>query len=366
MCSCVFPLATGDDGQDDFTLFVGVDETKVSIVSGNLSVAVTRDWPRIVFWHTVDPFSPTFDIGFPKLYLFNDTDGDGRFCRSETEYTVFLDSNHVYWNLSSVHSDFDSLMGEFVMFSMSAQADAYNSTLDAPPAIESWANVTFWFCLAEHDATYEGSAGPHTVSGRIEMFVNMTVEVTNRTDAEAVAVERLIQGGGATNMFHMLEDGPSGGVDAILSGRVDESVDDEGFTRPLNGTIAPTQSVELAKDDGTVQAFYRWDAEGLDLVFGSAGIAVNSSCFTTGTGLMLHSALPLSNGTAAFSFGSSLGIVEDGFIGRMSEWLKEHSTAVAAVGIIAVAVSVVGLHMVLRRRRLRREGGGDAESAVGP
>ncbi len=349
------PFSAADE-QDDYAMFVSVDETKVSIISGNLTVAVTREWPRMVFQHSVDPFSPTFDIGFPKLYLFNDTNGDGRFCRSEAVYTVFLDSNHVDWNLSSVESGFSSEEGEFVMFSMRAQADAYNSTLDAPPSVESWANMTFWFRLTENEASYENPTGAHMVSGKTSLFINMSVDVMNRTETQYLAVERFVQGGATTNMFHLLEDGPSGAVAAALSARVDESLDGEEFTRPLNGTTSPVQCIDLAKEDGTVQAFYQWGSEALDSSGNQTIVAVNSSCYTTGIGLVLHSALPMSNGTLAFTLDSSLGIVESGFVGSMTDWLKENSLAVAVTGTVVTACLVVGLHILMRRRRLRRDG----------
>ncbi len=353
--SCVPALAEGEDG-DDYAIFVSVDETKVSIVSGNLTVAVTRDWPRVLFWHSVDPFSPTFEIGFPKLYLFNDTDGDGRFCRSEAVYTVYLDSNRVEWNLSSVSSDYTYELGESVSFSMTATASAFNDTLDAPPAVESWANVTFWFRVAENPTTVTNPAGSYGLSGKTDMLVEMSIEVTNRTEFDAVALERFLQGGGTTEMFEILEDGRGGSVSAVLSSRVDESVGDENFTRPLNMTDSAVQSIDFAKDDRTVQAFYSWGSEAVDASGASPGVHLNSSCFTTGGGLILHSVVPLSNGTASISHDSSVGIVEEGFVGAMTDWIREHSLALgSSVGVAAVVV-VVALHLVLRRRRLGRGG----------
>lgn len=357
-CSCLSPAAAGED-DEEYAMFVSVDETKVSIVSGNLTVAVTRDWPRMVFWHSVDPFSPTFEVGFPKLYLFNDTDGDGRFCRSEAACTVYLDSNHVQWNLSSVLPGFDGALGESVVFSMRAEADAYNVTPDSPPSVESWANVTFWFRVAENSTTYENPAGAHSLSGKTSVFVNMTVEVANGTGHQFLAVERFLQGGGSTDMFRLLEDGPQGDASAVLSGRVDEGIEDEDYTRPLNGTDSPTQSIEFAKDDGTVQAFYQWGSEALDLEDGSSGVGLGSSCFTTGVGLMLHSAVPLSNGTVSFSHDSSIGIVEGGFVGAMTDWVKENAAALGVVVGLAAAAGVVVLHIRLRRRRILGGSGKD-------
>lgn len=367
LCCCLAPLSAGEDDQDDYELFVTVDDTKVSIESGNITVAVTRDWPRIVFWHSVDPFSPTFDIGFPKLFLFNDTNGDGRFCRSEGIYTVYLDSNHVEWNLSSVETMYAPGLEQYVEFSMTATVSAYNSTLDAPPCVESWANVTFWYRLAENDTHYENPVGLHMVMGRSEVLVNMTVTVTNRTSFDCLAIERFLQGGGTTNMFEVLEDGPDTEVTAVVSGREDETLNGDEFTRPMNGTGNPTQSIRFAKEDGTVQAFFHWGSMATDTgPDASSGIVVNSSCYTTGTGLILDSALQLSNGTIAFSLDSSLGIVESGFVGRMTDWVKEHSVVLAEfVAIIAIVVAATS-YLVLRKRRRRAERPGDEKPGSPP
>jgi hypothetical protein len=289
------------------------------------------------------------------MYLFNDTDGDGRFCRSEAVYTVYLDSNRVEWNLSAVSPGSDDVIGEFVVFSMSTQADAYNSTVDAPPVVESWANVTFWFRVAENPSTCGNPAGSYALQGKTDMLVNMTVEVTNRTEFDAIAVERFLQGGGTTDMFEILEDGPGGAVSAVLSGRVDEGVGDEGFTRPLNGTEAAVQSIEFAKDDGTVQALCSWGSEAFDMSGAASRIHVDSSCFTTGVGLILHSVVPLSNGTAAFSHDSCIGIVEEGFVGAMTDWIRENGLALAVTAVVVASAGVVALHIALRSRRLIRE-----------
>ncbi|MEW5748403.1 MAG: hypothetical protein AB1793_06435 [Candidatus Thermoplasmatota archaeon] len=352
---CASGLAAGEDG-DDYAIFYSVDDTKVSIVSGNLTVAVTRDWPRVLFWHSDDPFSPTFEVGFPKLYLFNDTDRDGRFCRSEAVYTVYLDSNRVEWNLSSVSFGYEGELGESISFSMTARANAFNDTLDAPPAVESWANVTFWFRVAENTTTVANPAGSYGLSGKTEMLVDMSIEVTNRTEFDAVALERFLQGGGTTDMFEILEDGRDGAVSAVLSGRVDESAGDGDFTRPLNMTDSAVQSIEFAKDDGTVQAFYSWGSEAVDASGSTPGVHLNSSCFTTGAGLILHSVVPLSNGTASISHDSSVGLVEEGFVGAMTDWIREHGLVLGSAAAVAAVAGVVALHLVLRRRRFGGEG----------
>lgn len=354
--ACLAPSASCDEAPDDYSLSVRVDETKVGIVSGNLSFAVTRAWPRALFWHTLDPFSPTFDIGFPRMYLFNDTDGDGRFSPSEAKYTVYLDSKRVAWNLSSVQSDFSQEMGEFAMFHMSTCAGAYDSSSETVPAVNSWANISFRFCVAENRTSIETLSGRYAVSGKTEVSVSMTLEVVNGTDCDGVAVERFLQGGGTTNMFEILEDGPDGGVSAVLPSRVDETLQGDGFVRPLNGTASSVQCVDFSKEDGTVQAFLSWGSsacsEATDL---SATFPVNSSCYTNGAGLLLHSVFELANGSAEFSHISVFGLVESGFVGRMTDWAREYSSALAVISVAATMTAVVGVHVALRRRRLRLE-----------
>lgn len=355
LISCLVPLSAGED-EEEYGLFVSVDETKVNVISGNLTLSVPSDsWPRMVFWHTVDPFSPTFDIGFPKMYLFNDSDQDGVFCRSEAVYTAYLDASHAEWIRSSVVSGFGANLGKFVTFSMTASVDAYNETLDAPPVVECWANVTFWFRLTENAVEYENPVGTHVVSGKTEMFVNMTVDVTNRTSFECVAVERSLQGGATTSLFHVMEDGPGSEVTATLSARVDEAVEGDNFTRPLNTTESPTQCIEVVHEDGMAQASYCWGSAALDMSDGRSAVPLNSSCYTTGAGLILDSALLLSNGTLSFSLDSGIGIVESGFVGSVTDWVREAGVALVIAVAAAVAAVVIAAHVVLRRRRQKRE-----------
>lgn len=350
--ACFAPSASCDDAQEEYTLFVSADDTKVSLISGNLSIAVTRAWPRVVFWHTMDPFSPTFDIGFSRVYLFNDTDGDGRFSPAETTYTVYLDSGRVVWNLSSVQSDFSPAMGEFAMFHMSTRADAFNASSESIPAVGSWADIRFSFCISEKDTLLETPAGAYSVCGKTELSISMTVEVLNGTGCDAVAVERFLQGGGTTSMFLVLEDGPDEGVSATLSSRVDETLSEDGIPRPLNATDSPVQCVDFSKEDGTVQAFFNWGSRASSVVDGGSNVTqVNSSCYTNGAGLMLHSVVDMVNGSAEFSHVSVLGLMESGFVGRMVDWVKEHTSVFVVLAVLVGTVSVVSLHLVLRRRR---------------
>jgi len=98
-----------------------VDDYKTAFVSGNLTAAVTHDWPRVAFYHTNDRFSPTFEIGMPVIYLFNDTNEDGIFARSEATYVAYLDSlRNVTWDISLVLMGVDPVTGQFALLNRSA------------------------------------------------------------------------------------------------------------------------------------------------------------------------------------------------------------------------------------------------------
>jgi hypothetical protein len=360
--TCMSFVGAGGEGRDEREIWVQPpDDTKVSLISGNLTVAVTRDWPRVIFWHTVDPFSPTFDVGFPKMYLFDDANGDGYFSRPEASFTVYLDSNHVVWSLSPVVLDYDPGLGDYVEFSMSATVHAYNSSVDEVPVVEDWANVTFVFCIAQNDRSIATPVGDYCVCGGTEFLLKMSVEILNHTQFDSVAVEKTLQGGGTTNMFHVRDDGPDGGIDVKLSARVDDTLQGEDFMRPLNSTIFARQQVDFAKEDDTVQAFYTW--EYLSQVEGNGSTlheVAKSSCYTTGTGLILHSTVPLSGDAESFLQVFSVGILEEGFTGRIRDWIKENALAFTITVLAVTSVGILSLHVLLRRRRLGREPPGDA------
>ena len=97
---------------EDHQLFVSIDDTKVTIVSGNFSVAVTRDWPRVIFKHDIDPFSPHFEVSYPRMHFHNGSNLEGAFDNGEANLTMFLDSNHVSWNVTAIDQGYTEDFGE--------------------------------------------------------------------------------------------------------------------------------------------------------------------------------------------------------------------------------------------------------------
>ena len=349
-------LPVNVSGAGDYTLYISVDETKVSMISGNFSVVVTRDWPRIIFWHTVDPFSPTFEASFPRIHLFNDSDDDGIFCRSEAVGTVFFDSNHASWDLSSIISDYTPDMGEYAMFSMSAETSVYNVSGEGPAIIENWANITFCFCVTERSVTYTAPTGTYMVSGKTELRVNMTIQINNSTSAGYIALERFLQGGGTTNSFMVTEDDLRfDEVLSLLSGWDDETPLGANYTRPLRQTDDVVQRIMYTKADKTAQAHFLWGTAAL-MGNGSSSFdhILGSSCYTTGAGLMLHSALPLSNDTYSIESEAIIGIDESGFVGGVSDWIKEYLPVFVGL-IVAATVSVLAFYLIRRKRRIKHK-----------
>ena len=80
---------------------------------------------------------------------------------------------------------------------------------------------------------------------------------------------------------------------------------------------------------------------------------MNSSYYTTGSGMMLYVSYAFSNDTASISHYSILGIDENGFAGRVRDWLREYLPIIMVVsGSAVAAVSLAVLtSMVLRQRR---------------
>ncbi|MBU1159449.1 MAG: hypothetical protein KKE24_08950 [Candidatus Thermoplasmatota archaeon] len=347
-------LPVNVSGADDYTLVVSPDKIKVSIISGIFSVAVTNDWPRIIFWHTNDPFSPTFEASFPRIHMFNDSDDNGVFCRSEAVGTVFFDSNHATWHLSSIIEGHTPDMGEYAMFSMSAETSVYNISGEGPAIIEDWANVTFWFCLTEKPVTYTTPTGSYIVSGKTEMRVNMTIRITNSTSADYIALERFLQGGGTTNSFVVTEDDfQSDEVLTLLSGWDDETLLGADYTRPLRQTDDVVQRIMYTKEDNASQAHFLWGtAARMSNGSSSYDHILGSSCYTTGAGLMLHSALLISNDTYSIEDETIIGIDESGFVGGVSDWIMEY--LLAFVGLIAIAtVSALAFYLIRKKQRIK-------------
>jgi len=347
--------ATADS--EEYTLFVKPDSTKVSIESGNLTMAVMWGWPRVCFWHTTDLLSPTFEVGFPRMYLFNDTDGNGMFSRSEANLTVFMDRYYADWVLSPVELSYNAELGEFARFSMYSNVSAYDPSGDGPPRIEDLANVTFSFAIAENPVVHESSPGTYVVDGKTNLWVGISVQLLNHTNLSCLATETFLQGGASTMLFNISgQAGLTGNEPLILSARTDETVLGGNFTRPLNETGASHLSIGYAKEDGEVRAFYARSSEatyGLDNT--TANSTIPSSCYTTGSGLVLHSVMQVDEAPDSISVDSYLGIYDENFTARIRDLVKENLPVFAGIVGLLVIIAAVASFVVLRRRRQRRQ-----------
>lgn len=334
------------------------DNFKVSFISGNLTAAVTHDYPRVVFYHSTDPGSQMFDVGFSRIYLFNDSNADGEFSISETEYVSYLDENHVLWNLTTVEFHEDAVAGECACFRMNATLDLYLGLDNETVAISEWADVVFWFRISERNYTCWNSLGSYVVKGGTDLSLNYTLDIRKGINTTGVVVEQLLQGGGNAYMFLMKQKGnQTDVVDRMVSSRFDERSYGSNFTNEFLSTSLPEQDIAFAKDDGTVKAYYRWDSVPLMYSNGSEQIPLmNNSFFTTGTGMYLHTAYAISNATGTLHQEASLGINESAFTASITDWLKDHAVGVTIFVGSMVAV-VVGLVLFMRyRRRSKAEG----------
>lgn len=327
----------------------------VVFISGNLTVTVTNDLPQVVFKHSTDPVAPSFTIRLPLLYLYNDTNNDGVFSKSEAVYTANLDSHYnVAWNATTVEFATGPVSGEYAVLRMAATLSLYDQPTDTVPSIDDWANITFWFQITENPVTYTNSYGSFTVAGRTEMKMNFTLDILKKLNFSGLAVEHLLKAGGSTNMFQIRETSNAGGwAMTTVSSHVDEGQYGLNITHRLNQTSLPVQNINFARDDGTVQAFYDYSSE--PLVRTSSDyrpVTMNSSYYTTGTGMMLYVSYAFSNDTTSLSHSSFLGIDERGFVGRVRDWLRENLPMIMVVSgsIVAVVAFALLASMILRRR----------------
>jgi hypothetical protein len=344
------PILTGADSED-YSLFVSVDDTKVTIVSGNFSVAVTRNWPRVIFKHEVDPFSPFFEVSYSRMYVHNDSDCDGVFDHGEANLTVFLDSNHVEWNITAINQGFTDELGEYASFGMRSSLNAYAVGDNETLVRSRWANMTFWFSIAELPVQYECSRGNYIVDGGTQLRMNFTLSVREGIETGCLVMEQFLQGGASTNMFRLFEsnvDGLTEVREALAT--VDERLLGDNYSHGFNCTSDVMQKIQFAKEDGIVQAFYLWGSDAVvEAAENRSTRLVNSSYFTTGNGMMLHSILPVDNVTTEVSHEYSTGIYESGFVGSVRDWLKEESALVSMLVIATVAIVVSAV--VWRRKR---------------
>lgn len=346
------PVARADD---EHFLDFSVDNYKVSFISGNLSAAVTYAWPRVIFQHLTDPLSPSFEVGMPTMYLFNDTNNDSLFSRSEAMYTAHLGSFYdVVWNVSGIEFHNETVAGEVAQYRMSAPIALFRNSTDVEASIEDWANITFWFRITENPTICTNSYGDYTVRGKADLRFSFVLQVNKPINCTGLVLEHLLKGGGSSNMFLIREASsrPGAHLTPVYS-REDETVNGLDFTHKLSQTNLPYQEINFAKDDNTIQAFYRYCSEpNADVSNISKAIGMNSSYYTTGTGMILHVAYEFSNDTTFMSHQGCIGLDDNGFTVRISDWFKENMTSILAVvgGIIAIVAIAVTLARCRRKK----------------
>jgi hypothetical protein len=329
------------------------DNYKVVFISGNLTAAITHDWPRIVFEHTTDPFSPTFEVGLPRIFLYNDSNEDGFFSLSEVMYVSYLDANHVLWNVTPVEFAEDPVSGESASFRMNTTLNLHEGLSNETIAIRNWASITFWFRISHYDHYDNNSLGSYLVRGKTDLSLSYTLDIIKPVETTGVVMEQLLQGGGSTYMFLLRQMGRYHSVvEEFVSARVDETVYGTNFTNSFQPTDLPDQEISFAKDDRTAQAYFRWDSEPT-MTSGDNSTVVETadSYFTTGTGLMLHHSFLVGNSTGSIDQGALVGIDETAFVGKISDWLKNNIWGVVAFTAFMSALIVVSAFALGRKKR---------------
>ncbi|MGQ9588489.1 MAG: hypothetical protein ACUVT7_08945 [Thermoplasmata archaeon] len=333
------------------------DNYKTVFISGNLTATITRDFPRIIFQHSTDAFAPTFTIGLPCIYLYNDTNGDGLFSLWEVAYTGYMDWNHVTWNLTSVEFGEDSAAGEYAHFQMRTTLSLYEGLENQTVYEPDWANITFWFRINENTTSRDNSYGSYVVRGRTELTVNFTLEIRKHMNASGIVLEQLLQGGGSTYMFLLRETAnstfPSDYTE--VSGRIDETVRGLNITHRFQMPRLAEQEVFFSKEDGTIQAYYHFSSEPMsNRSDDAASIRMNSSYYTDGDGgLILHTDYGVNNSTESIVHELSLGIVESGFVVRVHDWFWDNLQAIIVTTGVSIAVVVLLIYLLLKLKEIR-------------
>lgn len=337
------------------------DNYKIAFVSDNFTAAVTRDMPRVVFGHAHPVLSPDFVVSSQKLYVFNDTNWDGVFSRSEAIYTSYLDSHHVTWNMSTVEFGNDSDGNEYAQVWMRTNASLY-AVIDGvsdSPVISDWAVVTFSYRISERATNHSNALGTYVVSGKTEMTMSFAITLLKHIDADGIVLEMYVQGGGSTNMLLLREaTGAAAGQLTNVSSSLDESVLGTNLTHRFMQTDRPLQDIYIAKEDGIVQAFYHFSSAPMNGSGESAGVVrMNSSYYTDGAGMILHQAFFIASGTDALSLESSLGIDERGFNVSVKDWFQDNLPMLMVVcGTIAAAILLTAFAIMYRRYRKSQSG----------
>jgi len=338
------------------------DNYKIAFASGNFTAAVTKDMPRVVFGHRNPVLSPEFGVSSQRLYLFNDTNRDGVFSRSEAIYTSYLDSHHVTWHVSNVEFGNDSLRNEYVQVSMLTEASLYSGieNVSDSPTISGWAVVTYSYRIYERATNQSNVLGTYVVSGKTEMTMSFTISLLKHVAADGIVLEMYVHGGGSTSSLLLRQSSSTGAAQLTnVSSSPDESVIGTNFTHRFLQTDRPFQDVYIVKEDGIVQAFYHFSSAPLSgSGTTSSAVRMNASYYTDDVGLFLDQAFFLANGTDSLSQQSSLGIDERGFNLGVTDWFQDHLPVLMVVcGTIAAAILLTAFIVMFRRHRKSQSGG---------
>ena len=354
MLASGLPIRAASDVPEHF-LGSSEDSFKIAFMSGNFTASITRDMPRVVFLHAHAVVSPTFVVSIPKVYLFNDTNDDGLFERSEALYAAYLDTNHISWNVSDAVFGTDAISGEYAQVSMHGTASllaGLGNETEIEPKVRNWANLTFHYRIYERTANFTTVLGDYSISGKTEMRVNFTIELLKRLDVQGIAVEQDLQGGGSTYMFLMRQAiAPSRLVP--VSSRVPEEGIGTNFTHPFVQTHNPLQEIYFAKENGTIQAFLFFSSTPMNGTGPLARpVSMNSSYYTTGSSLVLQQAFFTNSTTSALTQEMVLGIDEHGFTLTVRDWFKDNLPILMVVcGSIALIITLPLLAVMYRRYR---------------
>ena len=341
------------------------DNFKVQFISGNLTASVTRDWPRVDFQHSANLLAPMFEIGMNRMFLFNDTNGDGVFSRSETTYTILMESGYVHWNMTgiefseSVHGD------ETASFVMSTTVSLYrgyvNQTVESPD-VPGWANVTFEFSISEIPVVRANSRGQYTVEGKTDMEIQMNIKLLRHVNASGLALEQALQAGGSVYLFELTErdKDPSETSVKTVSARVDERGEGLNFAHRFEQTSRSTQHIDFSREDGRAQAHYDYSSEPTTAVGDTKEpVALNCSYYTTGTSLVLLPSYTLGNQTDNIAHDMSIGLDMGGFV-RVRDWAAKNLPLLAVITGGLVVLGVASVHLWRRKRRMSSENGHDS------
>jgi len=349
--------AVAQDG--DHFLEYSADDFKVVFMSGNFTTYILFDWPSVAFEHSGDWFSSTFQVSLPVIYLFNDTDGNGIFTRSEAIYYGYLDTMHlVAWNVTDVvflESDGGSeqaLVGLWTVFGLFDGPEAIE------PVIEDWGRLTVWYSISESPVTYSNSMGNYVVDGKLDLRLNLSLEILKPLNCSGVALEQDLKGGWGDDVFLLTEEDEHGDVNSTeVLVNVDETEYGDAFAHRFRQTQLPTQRIDFVKEDWTAQAHYKLSSVPMANHSGeSAEVSMNCSYYTTGSEMVLHTAYFLPNDTSVMTHDLSLGIDEAGFYTGVRDWFSENLAVILiATGTVATIISVVVL--LLMYRKMRKSGG---------